>query len=85
LSETLYIAYNKINISLKNIWKNEIIEVLVETSCNPYPNLYDELASESFSSSIFFLNVRIMSFTSAINSIFCLLINANTLFKKRKG
>jgi hypothetical protein len=39
------VAYNKINISLKNIWKNEIIEVLVETSCNPYPNLYDEIGT----------------------------------------
>ena len=37
------VAYNKLHISLKNIWKNEIIEVLVETCCNPYPNLYDEI------------------------------------------
>ena len=37
------IAFNKIPLSHKNIWKDELIEILVETSCHPYPNLYDEI------------------------------------------
>jgi len=37
------VAFNKIPLSHKNIWKDEVTEILVETSCNPYPNLYDEI------------------------------------------
>jgi hypothetical protein len=37
------IAFNKIPLSHKNIWKDELVEILVEASCHPYPNLYDEI------------------------------------------
>ncbi len=37
------IAFNKIPLSHKNIWKDELVEILVETFCHPYPNLYDEI------------------------------------------
>lgn len=39
----ILVAFNKITLPHKNIWKNQITKVLVETSCNPYPNLYDEI------------------------------------------
>jgi hypothetical protein len=39
------VAFNKIPLSHKNIWKVEITEILVETCCNPYPNLYDEIGT----------------------------------------
>jgi hypothetical protein len=44
IADTL-VSCNKITLPLKNIWKKQITRVLVETCCNPYPNLYDEIGA----------------------------------------
>jgi ribosomal protein L31 len=53
---------NKIPLSHKNIWKGELIEILVEASCHPYPNLYDEIKKYCENTDSFSLNSTLCFF-----------------------